>query len=128
MINTQQGKLRNILLPLQKSSASYGIHFSYTGNFITQITYPTGLKKIYDYNCYDAMKVNSDGKTNLAICVVVKETVNPAGQPVMITRYQYTSSNSNNHNYLGFNSRLESTSNTFKDSLFEAPVSYTYST
>ncbi len=128
VINTQQGKLRNILLPLQKSSASYGIHFSYTGNFITQITYPTGLKKIYDYNCYDAMKVNSDGKTNLAICVVVKETVNPAGQPVMITRYQYTSSNSNNHNYLGFNSRLESTSNTFKDSLFEAPVSYTYST
>ncbi|MCY4329781.1 MAG: hypothetical protein OXC48_06870, partial [Endozoicomonadaceae bacterium] len=129
VINTQQEKLRDILLPLQKSSASYGIHFSYTGNFITQVTYPTGLKKTYDYNCADEMKMNLDKQTNLTICVVMKETVNPgSGQPAMITRYQYTSSNSNNHNYLGFNSGLKSTRNTFKDRLFEAPVSYTYST
>ncbi len=129
VLNTQQEKLRDILLPLQKSSASYGIHFSYTGNFITQVTYPTGLKKTYDYNCADEMKMNLDKQTNLTICVVMKETVNPgSGQPAMITRYQYTSSNSNNHNYLGFNSGLKSTRNTFKDRLFEAPVSYTYST
>ncbi|MCY4329483.1 MAG: YD repeat-containing protein, partial [Endozoicomonadaceae bacterium] len=129
VINTQQEKLRDILLPLQKRSASYGIHFSYKGKFITQVTYPTGLKKIYVYNCADEMKMNLDRRTDLAICVVMKETVNPGlGQPAMITRYQYTNSNSNNHNYLGFNSRLKSTRNTFKDRLFEAPINYTYST
>ncbi len=129
IISIQKRKLRNILLPLQQSHTSYDIHFSYTGNFIIQITYPTGLKKAYDYNCTDAMKVNPDGRNNLAICVVVKETVDPgSGQPVMITRYQYARSNSNNHDYLGFNSGLKVVKNIPEDRLFEAPVSYTYST
>ena len=129
VINTQQRKLREILLPSQQSHASYAIHFSYIKNFITQVTYPTGLKKTYKYNCTDEMKINLNGQTNLAVCVVVKETVDPgAEQPAMITRYQYAHSNSNDHNYLGFNSGLEIVKNAFKDRLFEAPVSYTYRT
>ncbi len=129
IINIQQRKLHKIILPLQHSYSSYGIHFSYTENFINQVIYPTGLKKTYIYNCTDEMKMNLDGRTNLAICVVVKETVNPgSGQPVMTTRYQYNSSNSNNHNYLGFNSGVKLTRRRLKDSLFEAPVSYVYST
>ena len=129
VINIQQGKLREILLLLRQSRASYAIHFSYIKNFITQVSYPTGLKKTYIYNCTDEMKVNPDGRANLAVCVVVKETVNPgSGQPAMITRYQYAGSNSNDHDYLGFNSGVKATKNTFKDSLFEVPVSYTYST
>ncbi|MCY4329252.1 MAG: hypothetical protein OXC48_04105, partial [Endozoicomonadaceae bacterium] len=129
VINTQQGKLREIFLPLQQIRASYAIHFSYIKNFITKVSYPTGLKKTYVYNCTDEMKVNLDGRVNLAICVVVKEVVNPgSGQPAMTTRYQYASSNGNGHDYLGFNSGVKATKNTFKDRLFEAPVSYTYST
>ncbi len=129
VVNTQQGKLREILLPSQQSHTSYAIHFSYTKNFITQVTYPTGLKNTYKYNCTDEMKINLNGQTNLAVCVVVKETVNPgSGQPAMITCYQYAHSNSNDHDYLGFNSGLEVVKNTVKDRLFEAPVSYTYRT
>ena len=129
VVNTQQGKLREILLPSQQSHTSYAIHFSYTKNFITQISYPTGLKKTYKYNCTDEMKINLNGQTNLAVCVVVKETVDPgAGQLAMITRYQYAHSNSNDHDYLGFNSRVKATKNTVKDRLFKAPVSYTYRT
>ncbi|MCY4177172.1 MAG: hypothetical protein OXD32_01560, partial [Endozoicomonadaceae bacterium] len=129
VINTYEGTLYNIFLPLQQSNSGYAIHFSYTNNLITKITYPTGLKKTYVYNCTDEMKINPDGKTNFAVCVVVKETVNPGSeQPAMTTRYQYASSNSNDHDYLGFNSGLQIANNTSLDRLFEAPVSYTYST
>ncbi|MCY4329628.1 MAG: hypothetical protein OXC48_06075 [Endozoicomonadaceae bacterium] len=42
--------------------------------------------------------------------------------------YAYDQSNSNEHNYLGFNSGLERLSGIATDILFEAPVNYTYQT
>ena len=76
------------------------------------------------------MRVSLPGSTLLfSLCVVTKETVDPgAGQPLITTHYQYTQTNNNEHNYLGFNSVLEKNISTFKDVLFEAPVNYTYRT
>ncbi len=130
LINKEKGKIYTVTLPLQNEDNSYGLYFSYAGHLITQIIYPTGLKKTFRYNCNNEMRVSLPGSTLLSsLCVVTKEIVDPgAGQPLITTHYQYTQANNNEHNYLGFNSGLEKNISTFKDILFEAPVNYTYRT
>ena len=94
------------------------------------VDYPTGLKSRIYYNCSNEIKMPvNDSLPMHALCAVVKETTDPGfGQPLMISRYRYGKTNLNEHNYLGFNSGLNSTTHSPKDRLFEAPVSYTYQT
>ena len=130
LICKEKGKVRAVKLPVQNNDDWYSIRFHYTGHLITQVSYPTGLKKTFTYNCNDEMKIRMPiNAVTVSLCVVSGETVDPgAGQPLMITHYRYTQTNSNEHNYLGFNAGLEQHISTFKDMLFEAPVSYTYRT
>ncbi len=130
LICKKKGKVRAVKLPVQNNDDRYSIRFYYTGHLITQVSYPTGLKKTFTYNCNDEMKIRMPvNAATVSLCVVSGKTVDPgAGQPLMITHYRYTQTNSNEHNYLGFNAGLEQHISTFKDMLFEAPVSYTYRT
>ena len=130
LICKEKGKVRAVKLSVQNNDDRYSIRFHYTGHLITQVSYPTGLKKTFTYNCNDEMKISMlVNAATVSLCVVTGETVDPcAGQPLMITHYRYTQTNSNEHNYLGFNADLEQHISTFKDMLFEAPVSYTYRT
>ena len=130
LIHKEKGKIRSITLPVQDNDYRYSIRFYYTGHLITKVSYPTGLKKTFTYNCNDEMKIHRlVNKSAVSLCVVTAKTVDPgAGQPLMTTHYRYTQTNSNEHNYLGFNAGLEQHISTFKDILFEAPVSYTYRT
>ncbi len=130
VINKEEGQVRTIALPVHSNDDGYSIYFSYTGHLITRVSYPTGLKKTFTYNCNDEMKVDLPLDASTAsLCVVIRETVDPgAEQPLMTTHYQYTQANNNEHNYLGFNSGLEEHIRTFKDRLFESPVDYTYRT
>ncbi len=130
LLNIKNGELRKLILPLKHSHAGYGMDCIYAGHLLTRINYPTGLTETFTYNCTDAMKVRAD-KDFLAssLCVIIGKRVDPgAGQPAMQETYEYSKTNSNQHNYLGFNAQLTTTASVKKDILFEAPVNYTYQT
>ncbi|MCY4329254.1 MAG: hypothetical protein OXC48_04115, partial [Endozoicomonadaceae bacterium] len=124
------GKLKKISLPRSDEQSSSDIHMNYAKNLLISIVYPTGMKKSMIYNCTDAMKVSSFyGHQQKGVCVVTWEGVYPgANQPEMVTRYCYSKSNANEHNYLAFNSGLNLESQSRADVLFETPATYTYKT
>ncbi len=130
LIHKKNNEIHNITLPYFNHHVSHGIHFHYLNHLIISIDYPTGLKNQIIYNCNDEIKVPTNYTLSAhASCVVVKEMTDPGfSQPVMINRYRYGKANINEHNYLGFNARINITDNSPKDRLFEAPVSYTYKT
>ncbi len=130
LLNVKNGELRKLILPLQKSHVGYGMDFSYRGHLLTRISYPTGLTEKFTYNCTDAMKIRTyKNLFTSSLCVITRKRIDPgAGQPVMQETYEYSKTNSNEHNYLGFNAQLTATAFVKKDILFEAPVSYTYQT
>ena len=123
-------EIHSITLPSFNEDTNRGIYFHYIQNFMTGVDYPTGLTSRIHYNCSNEIKMPvNDFLPMHALCAVVKETTDPGfGQPLMISRYRYGKTNLNEHNYLGFNSGLNSTTHSPKDRLFEAPVSYTYQT
>ncbi|MCY4178207.1 MAG: RHS repeat protein, partial [Endozoicomonadaceae bacterium] len=130
LLNVKNGELRKLILPLQKSHVGYGMDFSYRGHLLTRISYPTGLTEKFTYNCTDAMKIRTyKNLFTSSLCVITRKRIDPgAGQPVMQETYEYSKTNSNEHNYLGFNAQLTATTSVKKDMLFDAPVSYTYQT
>ena len=110
------------------------LHYTYNDlrpNLVNKITYPTGAE--YDY-LYDfqaggepEMKIKMQNGSVSSLPVVVKATIQPGfGEPNLRTTYQYGSSNADEHNYTGFNSGL--TFAQYHDVLFDAPVSYQYTT
>ena len=122
------GKLIDIALPKRDGQLLPVLHMKYLGHLISRVTYPTGLQKEITYNCTNAMKVPLQSY-NRGLCVVVQTSVNPGtNQPKMITRYSYSESNANAHNYLGFNSGLDFAQKSSYDTLFATPASYTYTT
>lgn len=128
LINKEKGELRNITLPVYKNQSGPSIYINYIGRLMTRVSYPTGLKKIFTYNCKNAMKYALQDLVR-ALCVISHEEADPgAGQPVMTVHYQYSQVAANEHNYLGFNAGLAAMGNKHSDILFEAPVSYTYRT
>ncbi|MCY4330182.1 MAG: hypothetical protein OXC48_08920, partial [Endozoicomonadaceae bacterium] len=130
LFNTENGELRKIILPLKQTHNGYGLNFNYVGHLLNRTSYPTGLTENFTYNCTDAMKMSKmENSSARALCVITSKSVDPgAGQPIMQETYKYSETNSNEHNYLGFNAQLASISSEKKDILFEAPVSYTYQT
>ncbi len=133
-IRYSNGELKSVTLPNDKHQHEQGIYLSYSlfnlNHLLTRVVYPTGLTKNIDYDCREAMKMplfySNHGD---ALCVVTSQSVNPGmSQPPMVTRYAYDQINSNNHNYLGFNSGLDTMPGMKGDILFEAPADYTYST
>ncbi len=130
LLNVKNSELRKLILPLHKSHDGYDMDFSYTGHLLTGISYPTGLTEKFTYNCTDAMKIRTyKNLFTSSLCVVTRKRIDPgAGQPVMQEVYEYSKTNSNEHNYLGFSAKLAAIIPAKKDILFEAPVSYTYQT
>ncbi len=129
-VNRERGTLHSITLPDKQDNTGPGIYIRYLGHLIKEVDYPTGLQKLFHYNCTDAMKTDAkDRFFNLSPCVVSAETINPgAGQPAMTVSYQYSQTSANEHNYLAFNSGSSTLHNSITDILFEAPVIYTYRT
>ena len=119
-----------ITFPSDAQVTNQPLKLSYKNHLLTHIIYPTGLDKTFTFNCTDAMKFSTSLSNHFhSLCVVVNEQTNPgAGQPAMKNHYLYSDANINGHNYLGFNSGLNSITNTQKDKLFEAPVGYVYQT
>ncbi len=130
LIDKKNNEIRSITLPLSPDDTGHGIYFYYAHHFMTGVNYPTGLSNRITYNCTDEIKVPSYSTSAFhALCAVIKEIVNPGfGEPIMVSRYRYGKTNSNEHNYLSFNAKLNITTDSSKDRLFEAPVSYTYQT
>ncbi len=133
-IRYSNDELKSVTLPDNKHQHEQGIYLSYSlfnfNHLLTHVVYPTGLTKNIDYDCHEAMKMplfySNHGD---ALCVVTSQSVNLGmSQPQMVTRYAYDQINSNNHNYLGFNSGLDTMPGMKGDILFEAPADYTYST
>ncbi len=133
VINNANNQIRSIVLPVQNSISRPGIYITYTGHLITALNYPTGLKKIFAYNCENAIRMAAtDKQSNLSLCAVSAETViTGVDQPPLITHYAYSNINANGHDYLGFNSGLPSifiSDHSERDLLFEVPADYTYRT
>ncbi|MCY4329057.1 MAG: RHS repeat-associated core domain-containing protein [Endozoicomonadaceae bacterium] len=125
--NNKPYKMTFLLAP---TSTNLSINLNYKNHLLSHVIYPTGLEKKFAFNCTDAMKfpVFLSGYSH-ALCVVMTEYINPgAGQPVMKTHYFYSNVNVNGHNYLGFNSGLNTVTANQKDLLFEAPADYSYRT
>ncbi len=130
LISKKNNEIRSVTLPLSPDDKGHGIYFYYVNHFITNVNYPTGLSNQITYNCTDEIKIFVRSTSAFhGLCAVAKETIDPGfGKPVMVNRYQYSKTNSNEHNYLGFNAELNITTSSPKDKLFEVPVSYTYQT
>ncbi|MCY4330356.1 MAG: hypothetical protein OXC48_09815, partial [Endozoicomonadaceae bacterium] len=130
-INNSNNQLQSIVLPVQNSLNESGIYIIYKGHLITELDYPTGLKKIFSYNCTNAIRMMTTGRrANISLCAVSSETViTGINQPPLVTHYAYSETNTNNHNYLGFNSGLSPAADySGRDRLFEVPADYTYQT
>ena len=122
-------ELHRITLPYGNGKL-WQIQFSYIGSLLTQVHYPTGLKKNIDYDCNSAIKLalDYDAQTK-KLCAVVQTKITPSTtQPAKIIHYSYDKTNSNEHNYLAFNSGLTMLPGEKQDILFAAPASYTYQT
>ncbi len=130
LIKKNNNELHSITLPAFSHHNSHGIYFHYLQHLMNGVDYPTGLKTRIIYNCSYEMKFSVIAALSPhALCVAVKEIINPGfGQPIMVSRYHYGTTNINEHNYLGFNSGLNITVHSTKDRLFEVPANYTYTT
>ncbi len=139
-IDLENDEVRNIWFPgnnQQRANHSGLVRLSYethhnNQDLLTGIHYFTGMEKQFTYDCRHAMKlpdITNDQQPFASMCVVKQVSVIPgANQPPMNVNYSYTSTNSNNHDYLGFNSGLTELLNLKTDMLFEAPAAYTYQT
>ncbi len=143
-ISLENNEVRNIWFPKQAhqqvDNDFNNIHLSYSNNYknynlLTDIHYFTGMEKRFTYDCKNAMKLPAIvDRQNLfqaftPVCVVKQVSMLPGeNQPLMITNYRYTTTNSNSHDYLGYNSGLAALPGLKTDILFEAPASYTYQT
>ncbi len=142
-IDLENDEVRNIWFPgsnTQTTNYSEQVHLSYdTHNkdqdLLTSIHYFTGMEKQFTYDCNHAMKlpdvINNQHpfQSVVSMCVVKQIRMIPgANQPPMDINYSYTSTNSNSHDYLGFNAGLTELPGLKTDMLFEAPASYTYQT
>ena len=129
-IENHQKKPDKLVFLTSSKSENPTINLNYNNYLLTNVIYPSGLKKKFIFNCIDAIKspVSTSGRFR-SLCAVVGEETDPGvGQPVMKTRYSYSHANINGHDYLGFNSGLTAVVNNKKDTLFEAPVDYSYRT
>ncbi len=142
-ISLANNEVRNIWFPgscpQQSADNARRVHLSYeTHNgqdLLTGIHYFTGMEKRFTYDCRHAMKLPGITR-NLnplqpfaSMCVVSQIRMIPgANQPPMDIDYSYTSTNSNSHDYLGFNAGLTEMPGLKRDILFEAPSAYTYQT
>ncbi|MCY4329960.1 MAG: hypothetical protein OXC48_07790, partial [Endozoicomonadaceae bacterium] len=143
-ISLNNNQVRNIWFPKnnnqQITDSSRVIHLSYGSNYydqdlLTDIHYFTGMEKKFTYDCQYAMKLPaiSNSKNSFhsftPMCVVRQvEMIPGTNQPPMTINYRYTSVNSNDHDYLAYNSGLNEMPGLKTDLLFEAPASYTYKT
>ena len=144
-ISLENNEMRNIWFPgnsnHQHTANDSGlVRLSYDTwhngqNLLTGVHYFTGMEKEFTYDCSHEMKLpdiinNLNPLQPFASMCVVKQvrTIPGANQPPMNIDYSYTSTNSNSHDYLGFNAGLTRLTNLKRDILFEAPASYTYQT
>ncbi|MCY4328660.1 MAG: hypothetical protein OXC48_01015, partial [Endozoicomonadaceae bacterium] len=130
-INNSNHHISAVTLPFQSKTNIPGLHIRYKGHLIAAIDYPTGLKKIFDYNCTNAIRmVATDTHLLMSLCAVSAATVFVhMAQPPLIIHYGYSEINADSHNYLGFNAGLASiTDYSGRDRLFEVPADYTYQT
>ncbi len=142
-IDLENNEVRNIWFPgsnPQTADHSGRVYLSYdTHNkdqdLLTSIHYFTGMEKQFTYDCNHAMKlpgiINSQHPFQpfASMCVVKQIRMIPgANQPPVDINYSYTSTNSNSHDYLGFNAGLTELPGLKTDMLFEASASYTYKT
>ncbi len=128
-INRINRRIRTVSFPVTNITDYKTVNLDYRGFLLYKIIYPTGLIKTMNYNCNGAMKLSTNGTQTRAICVVTRTNVRPGfGQPEMITRYSYDSTNANHHNYLAYNSGLSFLQNSGQDILFRVLGHYTYKT
>ncbi|MCY4176973.1 MAG: hypothetical protein OXD32_00550, partial [Endozoicomonadaceae bacterium] len=142
-ISLENDQVRNILFPgsndQQAANDARLVRLSYDTvhndrNLLTGIHYFTGMEKEFTYDCSHEMKLpniinNNPLQPFASMCVVSEVRIIPgANQPAMQVDYSYTSTNSNSHDYLGFNAGLTELPGLKTDMLFEAPASYTYQT
>ncbi len=129
-ISAQDHRVRKLAL-LSKNNQQIlpETYINYTNNnLISSVQYPSGIKKTVTYNCTQAMKFYSHD--HLAeMCVVTHESVSSREeQSEQTINYEYSESDEDQHNYLGYNSGLPYLPDAKQDILFEAPASYTYHT
>ena len=130
-INRSNDQLKSVVLPVQNHINGSSIQIRYKGNLITELDYPTGLRKIFYYNCTSAIRmITTVRQAILSLCAVSNETtVTNITQSPLVIHYGYSEINANNHNYLGFNAGHSfSTDYSVRDLLFEVPADYTYRT
>ena len=143
-ISLENNKVRNIWFPGSNDQHTVNdsglVHLSYTTynnsqDLLTGIHYFTGMEKQFIYNCSDEMKLpdiisnQNPFQPFASMCVVKQVRMIPGAKQLPINVvYSYTSTNSNNHDYLGFNASLTGLPDLKRDILFEAPASYTYKT
>ncbi len=143
-VSLENDQVRNIWFPesnqQQSDNDSGQVRLSYDTynngqNLLTGIHYFTGMEKEFTYDCSHEMKLprimnnQNSFQPFKSMCVVRQVRMIPgANQPPMHTDYSYTSTNSNSHDYLGFNAGLTELPGLKTDILFEAPTSYTYQT
>ena len=143
-ISLENSEVRNIWFPQssyqQSINSSREIHLNYDAhnnnqNLLTDIHYFTGMEKQFTYDCNHSMKLPNiiNHQDSLqpfkSICVVKQVRMVPGtNQPPININYSYTGTNSNNHDYLGFNAGLIAIPDSKRDILFEAPSDYTYQT
>ncbi len=130
LINIADDKLQTVTLPQLNEQTTPAINIKYRGHLIAEEDYPTGLIQKLHYDCSRAMLLPAYSQTKgSGLCVVSFSEVIPGGDQLpAVIRYQYSTANSNRHNYLAFNSGLFSMPNIKKDLLFETHSTYTYRT
>ena len=129
-IDNNNNQINRVFLPQQSNAALTAIQITYIGNMLTKMSYPSGLKKAFTYNCNSAVKFSMEGDRSFGtLCAVSRETViHGAVQPNSVINYKYSQANSNGHDYLGYNSGLALLNRSDSDALFKTPVDYTYQT
>ncbi len=129
-ISTQDHQVRKLVL-LSKNNQQIlpETYINYINdNLISSIQYPFGIKKTLTYDCTQAMKFSLHN--HLAkVCVVMRESINSGNEKSAQTiNYEYSTSDEDQHNYLGYNSGLPYLPGAEEDILFEAPANYIYHT
>ena len=122
-ISLENDEVRNIWFPgsndQQTANDSRLVRLSYDTvhngqNLLTGIHYFTGMEKEFTYDCRNhemklpALLISHNPLQPFASMCVVKQIrmIPGANQPPMDIDYSYTSTNSNSHDYLGFNAGL----------------------
>ncbi|MCY4178194.1 MAG: hypothetical protein OXD32_06830, partial [Endozoicomonadaceae bacterium] len=139
-LDLENDEVRNIWFPKNNNQKitdnSRLVHLNYSNNFndhrlLNNIQYFTGMEKKFTYDCEHDMKSPTifHHQSFIPVCVIKQTVTIPgANQPPVTINYRYTTTNSNSHNYLGYNSGLTEIPGSKTDILFEAPARYTYQT